>query len=166
MSGHAKFMTFVKNIDKLERIKSIACCNSRSYAVNKDNKIFIWGINNCEINNSPNNITNICVTNSLVNNLTVLNINGTISYYDFHNDAFEKIRCYDKIEFIDSIKSNEIIVLTKKGFIKRLNGRYLIKTKYNNIHDYCAEEFQMTYKTIDLKIQNVVQTKSLKIKGN
>ena len=187
--GQPKFITKLLKLDKLISIKSIACCNSRSYAVNEENIISIWGKEFGEIKKHNYNISNICVTDSLLDNLYLLTNDGTISYYFSKTNSFEIIKFHHEIEYIISVKLNEIIALTREGFIYKINLEPkgtdnindLILIKYEQfkmffnptifefknptIFEYYANEFQMTYKTIDLELQNVIETKSLKVTG-
>ena len=177
---------------KLPKIKLITCNTLLSIAVSEDNKIFVWGksIKNYIVIECHDDILNICVINDISyisindvlnfhsinenNYLCILTTNREILYCRFHNSQFKKIECP---YYIESIHSNhllnerkfshkwEMVVVTKKGVYYIRHGKKLVRTQYKTIHDYFAEEYQITYKTIDMKLQNEIQTKSLQIRG-
>ena len=112
-------------------------------------------------------ISNICVCDSLANNLYILTEERKIYYFENQNKSFKRLMSENNnnVESIYSIKNYQIIAIIK-GFIYWIKNKDLEPTKYTTVYDFCAQEFQMTYKTIDLKLQNEIQVKELPIKGN
>ena len=108
--------------------------------------------------------------------------NGELFYFDINsidsNDSKDKDdKILMKIEFPDYIESifyessKKLVLLVTENCVyineKNFgNHKYkLVRTQYKTVYDYCAEELQITYKTIDLKLQNEIKTKELNIKG-
>ena len=116
------------------------------------------------------NLINICADQVY---LYVLTSNRQLLKCKFKSPdkTFIMIECFHHIESIINIRILGVfhihfnLVLTKDGVYYVNDKQELVRTKYNTIYDYCAQELQMTYKTIDLKLQNEIQTKELNIKG-
>ena len=171
-----KFITKPLKLHKLPQIKFIACNDYRSLAVSEDNQIFVWGkdIYDNIIIKCEHDILNICVNEK---ELYIVTRNIKLLYCDLETDnrIFKNIELVDSIEYVNknnviklfSTKSDlkTVVLLVIKDFAYCLTGKELVRTQYKNIYDYCAEELQITYKTIDLKLQNEIQTKELRIKG-
>ena len=171
---NAIFLTTPLKINKLPKIKIIALSND-SIAVSEDNLIFIWGkvipeniVIKCE-----HNILNICTTKSVLVGLYILTRNGEFFYFNIVSDnkKFMKIECPDYIESIFCESSQNLVLLVTENcvYINDISipnyKHELVRTQYKTVYDYCAEELQITYKTIDLKLQNEIETKELNIKG-
>ena len=160
-------------LNKLPTIKLIACSTKKSFAVSDGNDLYIWKDEQLKDEQSESNymiikfsdcISNICATDSLINNLYILII-GQIFYLDSISTLFKKIECPDHFISIYSIKSNRIIAMNGYNIYWITNDNNAIKTKFQTIFDYCAKKYQMTYKTINLKLQNEIHSKSLQIRG-
>ena len=142
--------------------------------MSEDNQIFRWNEENVNSDNYDQmivkyteNISNICVSDSLADNLYILTEKRKIYYLDNQNKTFKEIIYYynNNVESIYSIKNYQIIAI-RNGFVYWIENKDLERTKYTTVYDFCAQEYQMTYKTIDLKLQNEIQVKELQIKGN
>ena len=184
-SGQRKFSSKPLKLDKLAKIKLIGCNDFWSYAVSEDNQIFCWNEENVNSDNYDQmivkyteEISNICVSDSFVNNLYILTEKRKIYYLEnqsktfkeiiyYYNNNVESIDYYNNknVESIHSIKFHQIIAIIN-GFIYRIKNKRFESTKYTTIHDFNAQEFQLTYKTIDLKLQNEIQVEELQIEGN
>ena len=166
--GIGRFVETPIEIDTLP-IKSISCSERRSFAVSYENYLFTWGYYEKEdIIKCPDDILTICPARS--DDLYLLTRNKELMVSDIRDKKFMKIQFSYKIETIHFVishyDSTPIGFVTEDG-IYSIDKLYHImqKTEYNTIYDFFAEEYQLTYKTIDLKLQNEIQTKSLQIKG-
>ena len=190
---NAIFLTTPLKINKLPKIKIIALSNIYSIAVSEDNLIFIWGIGIREniVIKCEHNILNICVDHEYLftcyNELYLLTRNREFFYFDINcidsNDIdsnnskdiddkiLMKIECPDYIESIYYESNKKLVLLVTENCVYIKDGNFgndkyeLVRTQYKTVYDYCAEELQITYKTIDLKLQNEIKTKELNIKG-
>ena len=157
----------------LPRIKLITCTDFRTFAISDNNTLFqIFGDQLIKFE-LVQYVLNIHVK---FNDIYILNMNGELLYSEVPaspNDTelkFEKIECDKFIESLYYINSytcpSPSIVISTGNCVYFLDENdSLNKTKYKTPFDYYACEFQLTYKTIDLKLQNEIQTKSLQIKG-
>ena len=108
------------------------------------------------------------------NYLYVLLTNGEFfdCYFETHNKKFDReidILC-SNIESIHSFlyKSNysEVdLLLVIDNCLCYLYEGNIIHTQYKTFYEYFAQELQITYKTIDLKLQNEIRKNALQIKG-
>ena len=156
-------------LKKLPIIKTIACSCKKSFAVSEDNELYIWKDDQLEFNyviiNVWDYISNICVTDSLINNVYLL-IRGQIFYLESTKKSFKKIECLERIESIFSIKLDKIIAANENALIYWVtNDHTMIKTEYDTIFNYCAKKYQMTYKTINLKLQNEIHRRAFAVQG-
>ena len=186
---NAIFLTTPLKINKLPKIKIIALNIIYSIAVSEDNLIFIWGesIRENIVIKCEHNILNICIyeyfhfeESEYLYTLYTLTRNGELFYFDINSidsngskdkddKILMKIECPDYIEsiFYESRKKLVLLVTENCVYINEENfgNHKLVRTQYKTVYDYCAEELQITYKTIDLKLQNEIKTKELNIKG-
>ena len=182
---NAIFLTTPLKINKLPKIKIIGLSDIVSIAVSEDNLIFIWGkgIRENIVFECEHDILNICVNHEYFwcyNELYVLTRNGEFFYFDINSidpnnskviddKILMKIECPDYIESIFYESSKKLVLLVTENCVyineKNFDKYELVRTQYKTFYDYCAEELQITYKTIDLKLQNEIKTKELNIKG-
>ena len=183
-SGQPEFITTPFKLDILGKIKLISCYGPISSFVNDENLIIIW-------REQSRNIFIKCDSDIL--NFTMAQLQCEIYIYilsrerellycdiESLDEKFKKVDCPSYIESIHHICSNyirqtlsetnvqsveEVFVSTEDGIYSVVPGENLMKTQYTTAYELCAEEYQLTYKTIDLKLQNEIQTKDLKIKG-
>ena len=154
--GKEIFITTPLKIEKLPKIKIIACNNVYSIAVSEANLIIVWGKDICEniVIEFEHDILNICMDKFSKSQYSyILTKNGEILYCDIISKGIFK-------------KSYYLVLVVIENCVYFLNTKQeLVRTQYKTVYDYCAEELQITYKTIDLKLQNEIQTKELNIKG-
>ena len=185
-----KFISTPLKLDKLRNIKLITCHLNISVAVSDDNQIFVWGKNILQ-NYFPkndrkelfkNNIINIGVNHSLDENnkyLCVLTSKRQLFYRDIISDnaEFNQVEFSHHIKWIYSFDFNnfmheqfdnqpELLVVTEDGVYFMDKFRNLEKSEYKSVFDFYANKFQITYKTIDFKLQNEIQRRNLPIQGN
>ena len=156
-------------LKKLPRIKLIACSTKRSFAVCEKNDLYIWKDEQSKLYYTiikyPDYISNICAIDSILNNLYLL-ICGQIFNLEFMSKLYKKIECPDRIISINSIRFNRIIAANENDTIHWITSdNRIIKTTYKTHFNYCAEKYQITYKTINLKLQNEIHKKSIPIQG-
>ena len=88
---------------------------------------------------------------------------------DIDDKILMKIECPDYIESIFYESNKKLVLLVTENCVyiyeKNFGNHKFVRTQYKTVYDYCAEELQITYKTIDLKLQNEIETKELNIKG-
>ena len=175
--GDIYFLYTPIKLDRLPKIKLIACSNTRSLAVSEDNQFYIgntyWNLWNEKFDNVIDDIVNICADDQ--ESFYVLTNNRKHLYYEYGRELKRKEFDHEikSIHYINSCKNEELEVEYKKGFLIVFeDGVYYMNdkieifyTNYKTPYDYISEEYQLTYKTIDLKLQNEIQTKDLKIKG-
>ena len=165
--GKEYFITYPLKINNLPKIKIITCYNNYSIVVSEDNMIFVWGEDIYEniVIQCEHDILNICIYENIY--LYIFTRNGEFLYCMISGyRIFKKIECNNFIDsFFHEFSYNVVLILIENDVFVVGKNQELVQTKYKNVYDYCAEELQITYKTIDLKLQNEIKTKELNIKG-
>ena len=198
------FLSTPIKLEKLPKIKLIACDINYSLAVSEDNQIFIWGenlpphcsmkaedshkfylniINNYNIIKFKDNIVNIGVNNSIDEKndyIYVLTLKRQLFYCDIRSclkkfkkiefpDYIQSIYSYDFNNFLKKDKCNfvpELIVVTEECVYFIIQIENLVKTIYKSAYEFCANKFQITYKTINSKLHNEMMKSNQQIEGN
>ena len=157
-------------------------CHSSEY---EDSYEICLDENNYHIINFEGSILNIAVCHSLTAHyIYVLTTNGELFYCYLkfkHNKKFElkfqrlssNVESIHSYYFDDSqapsslfkIHSEKFILVVIDNCVKYVSYDYMIDTQYKTIYNYYEQEFQVTYKTIDLELQNEIQKNNLQIKG-
>ena len=171
---------FLHKPEKLEEFSSVnvklITCNLKTYCILSEENFNLRGtIISKKTIGYPFETFTFFLTSS--NYLYALTMNKELLYLNSNLGSdliFRKIDCSDCIISIDFVKSwtiktrdrGLIIVITEdRIYYVNTTNQELVPTSYTNAYDFCAEELQVTYKTIDLELQKEIKTKSLKITG-
>ena len=156
--------------DKLPKIKLVACFRDDFSVVDHDNNIYSWDHNLQEFicSQFPYDISCICFKSEI---LIVFPKNMKENLCQLDNYDVQEIECDPEIislVYINSYRPDRtiIVAVTEDGVYYLNESHELMKCQYKTAYEYFAEEYQLTYKTIDLKLQNEIQMKELIIKGN
>ena len=155
-------------LEKLPQIKIIASSARQVFAVSHDDYLFSSSLNFENPMKLPDNILSICIDW----NLFVLTSKKEILYRPSYNSNYKfiKINFPHNIEAIYSInsyilKGRSIISTTENGIYYIDQTGSIMKFEYKNSFEFFAEELQLTYNTIDPRIQSGINIKSWLITG-
>ena len=172
------FILVPLKLDELTQIKIIFCSNEMSIVVSEDNLIYVREkhIRVITVIECDHDILNICADE---NDLYILTQNKKLLHCFVRSDK----KVFKEIEFPSSTECTNVtcindnvtglfliyidgvVLFVIEDCVYYLIDQKLVSTQYENVFQYCAEELQITHKTIYLNLQNEIQTNELNIKG-